>query len=160
MLKNFNLSSIALASFVGVSACATHPELNWKPKEHAQITLDGNKITCPVKLDTGAKNSSLHATDITVEEGFVKFKVLGTFYELAVSRTAQIAGEGERPAVNMSVRFGDFEEVEIEVNLRDRTKLDRKFLLGRNFMSKHNILVNSQRTPYKLSNDELECTQH
>ena len=76
----------------------------------------------------------------------------------AVSRTAQIAGEGERPAVNMSVRFGDFEEVEIEVNLRDRTKLDRKFLLGRNFMSMHNILVDSKRTPNKLPNDQLECT--
>ncbi|MGR5063896.1 putative ATP-dependent zinc protease [Photobacterium sp. DNB22_13_2] len=109
----------------------------------------------PVKLDTGADVSSMHATDIKTFTDNGKEMVSFTYsnhqgdeknYTREVVKTMRIkarAGEkaSSRYVVNMTVKLGDTEK-EINVNLRDRSRFEYSIILGKNFL-KNNIVVSS-----------------
>ena len=118
-----------------------------------QLTMD--KMHFPVKLDTGADVSSMHATDIKTFEDNGKKMVTFTYgnhqgdektYTREIVKTMRIkARAGEKPStryvVNMTVNFDGMEK-EIAVNLRDRSRFEYSMILGKNFL-KHNIVVSS-----------------
>ncbi|KHT62284.1 hypothetical protein RJ45_18045 [Photobacterium gaetbulicola] len=118
-----------------------------------QLKMDN--MLFPVKLDTGADVSSMHATDIKTFEEDGKAMVTFTYsnhqgdaktYTREVMKTMRIkARAGEKPStryvVNMTVNLGGMEK-EIKVNLRDRSRFEYSMILGKNFL-KHNIVVSS-----------------
>lgn len=118
------------------------------------VSLDGGTFQLEAKLDTGADNSSLHATDIEEFERddaeWVRFTTADRDdqeqeFERPVERTASIRRtEGdpeERPVVKMDLCIGNVER-EVEVNLTDRSALSYPMLIGRSYLRDH-ILVDS-----------------
>jgi hypothetical protein len=123
-----------------------------------RIRLGEEGVLLSAKLDTGADNSSLHASDVRsfTRDGshWVAFEVTGedgrkVHFERKVTRITEIKrhrGEKplERPTVLMGVCLGRVYRV-TEVNLADRTRFKQPFLVGRKFLEKH-FAVDSART--------------
>lgn len=112
--------------------------------ERACICPEG--LLLKAKLDTGARHSSLHATDIVRfkknDSVWVRFTVQGvnkkkTVLERPLLRTAKIkvrnGKNDERPVVALTVALGDRKRT-TEVNLVDRSKFIYDFLIGRSFL--------------------------
>ena len=106
------------------------------------VTLPALKLSeVKAKIDTGARTSALHATDIQLVRGDrrrIRFRVpteSGT-----ISCTADLVGERpvrssngqeqRRFVIMTPIRIGD-SEWEIEVSLTDRTPMQYPMLLGR-----------------------------
>lgn len=118
-----------------------------------QLNMDSMRF--PVKLDTGADVSSMHATNIKTFTDNGKEMVTFTYsnhqgnertYTREVVKTMRIkARAGEKPSsryvVKMTVKLGNT-ETEINVNLRDRSRFEYSMILGKNFL-KNNIVVSS-----------------
>ncbi|OCH13608.1 MULTISPECIES: RimK/LysX family protein [unclassified Aliivibrio] len=106
------------------------------------------------RIDTGAATTSIHATNIeilgqddesndmrdhlgdtvtftTYNEENIASKHTGRIIKVSKIRNAQ--GVERRYAVRMHLQF-DGKEKKIAVNLRDRSKLDYKLLIGRNWL--------------------------
>ena len=98
------------------------------------------------RIDTGAKTTSLHAVKIEeVQQGgelFVKFQSVdqnGNPKELIrkVETLQRVAnpngGTTKRYVIREKVKLGPIEK-EISINLNDRSKMEYKFLVGRNLL--------------------------
>ncbi|MBV7314382.1 RimK/LysX family protein [Shewanella sp. NIFS-20-20] len=116
------------------------------------------------RIDTGAANSSLHAVDLEVEGGASKIKKhdigktirfntenhrgehstsSGKIVDVSTVKNAQ--GIESRYMVELALGFdGDVRQV--KVNLRDRTHMDYKLLIGRNWVKGH-YLVDVEEKP-------------
>ena len=121
------------------------------------------KIVMHAKLDTGAENSSLHAEELEFvtrdDDTWVQFDVSNrdgdsVSVEAKVVRTANIkrhfGGRQSRPVVMLDLCI-DGKRKPVEVNLVDRSGLNYKLLVGRNYL-KDSFLVDSGAT-YRLSPD-------
>lgn len=110
------------------------------------ISFPNLELKHKARIDTGAKTSSLHAVGIEeVQQGgelFVKFQSVdfeGKTKELIrkVESMQRVANPGggtsKRYVVREKVRLGSFEK-EISINLNDRSKMEYKFLVGRNLL--------------------------
>jgi hypothetical protein len=110
------------------------------------VALSDLKIKHKARIDTGAKTTSMHAVNIEeVEqrgEKFVKFQTLdseGKVIELVrkVDTTQKVSNTAgfisKRYVIKEKIKMGDIER-EVLVNLNDRSKMDYKFLVGRNLL--------------------------
>jgi hypothetical protein len=121
-----------------------------------KATVEG--LTFPVKLDTGADVSSMHAINIERFEkdgaDMVTFdyenatgqKETFTREVIDVMRIKAKAGEepNERPVVLMDVTLGEVHK-RIAVNLQDRARFEYSMILGKNFL-KNGAVVSSDET--------------
>lgn len=112
--------------------------------EFAQLHLDGQPLRLKAKLDTGAKSSSLDATDITPFERdgrhWVRFRPSRSgldeapLVEQPVARYVRIKRHSgpydRRPVIRLPLCLGD-ELRTVEVNLTDRGNFIYPLLLGR-----------------------------
>ena len=110
------------------------------------IDLPESKVKQKARIDTGAKTTSLHAINIEEVdqrgELFVKFQTLnaeGKIIELVrkVAATQKVSNTGglvsRRYVIKEKIKIGPIER-EVLINLNDRTKMDYKFLVGRNVL--------------------------
>jgi len=110
------------------------------------VSLPELKIKHKARIDTGAKTTSLHAVNIEEVEQrgelFVKFQTVdneGKIVEIVrkvdttqkVSNTAGFVSK--RYVIKEKIKMGNIER-EVLVNLNDRSKMDYKFLVGRNLL--------------------------
>ncbi|MUK49402.1 ATP-dependent zinc protease family protein [Aliivibrio fischeri] len=118
------------------------------------IHIDELNTDYEARIDTGAATTSIHATNIqiinqedesddmrdhlgdtvkftTYNEDKVATEHTGRIIKVSKIRNAQ--GVERRYAVRMHLRFNG-EEKKVAVNLRDRSKLDYKLLIGRNWL--------------------------
>lgn len=110
------------------------------------VQLPDLKIKQKARIDTGAKTTSMHAVNIEEVEQrgelFVKFQTLdseGKVVEVVrkvdttqkVSNTAGFVSR--RYVIKEKVKMGNIER-EVLINLNDRSKMDYKFLVGRNLL--------------------------
>lgn len=111
-----------------------------------KITILPGEITFKAKIDTGAKNSSMHATDIEAfsqnEKNFVRFNTQNNSgknisLELPISRMVLIKRHGQksqrRAVVKLGICMGSTYK-KVEVTLTDRTKFSARFLIGASFL--------------------------
>lgn len=104
------------------------------------------KIKHKARIDTGAKTTSLHAVNIEEVEQrgelFVKFQTLdgeGKTVEVVrkVDTTQKVSNTSgfvsKRYVIKEKIKMGNIER-EVLVNLNDRSKMDYKFLVGRNLL--------------------------
>ncbi len=114
-------------------------------------------LLLPAKLDTGAENSSLHASTIVPfqrnGESWIRFRVGGrrgdsAAFELPLKRMARIKRQGrpsqQRPVAVLRICVGSVRK-EVEVNLVDRSGFDYPLLLGRSFLAGDFIVDSSRR---------------
>lgn len=110
------------------------------------VHLPELKIKHKARIDTGAKTTSMHAVNIEEVEQrgelFVKFQTLDSEDKAVdlvrkVESTQKIANPGgsvtKRYVIKEKVKLGDVER-DILINLNDRTKMQYKFLVGRNLL--------------------------
>ncbi|WP_413285422.1 ATP-dependent zinc protease [Vibrio sp. MA40-2] len=118
-------------------------------------TVEG--LSFPVKLDTGADVSSMHAQNIKLykKDGvdmvdFVYENEQGdkqSFTRKVVRMMTIKAKDGEkanfRPVVKMDVQIGDIKE-QVKVNLQDRSRFKYSMIIGKNFL-RHGVVVTSDK---------------
>lgn len=110
------------------------------------VSLPALEVKHRSRIDTGAKTTSMHAVNIEeVQQGnelFVKFQTVdaeGKSVDVLrkVDSTQKISNAGglltKRYVIREKVKIGKFER-EILINLNDRTKMEYKFLVGRNLL--------------------------
>jgi hypothetical protein len=110
------------------------------------VNLPDLKIKHKARIDTGAKTTSLHAVNIEEVqqrgELFVKFQTLdseGKTVELVrkVGTTQRVSNTSgfvtRRYVIKEKIRMGSIER-EVLINLNDRSKMEYKFLIGRNVL--------------------------
>ncbi len=110
------------------------------------VDLPDFKIRQRARIDTGAKTTSMHALNVVEvqQQGelFVKFQTTdsdGKLIELTrkVDTTQKVANTAgfitKRYVIKEKVRMGSIEK-DILVNLNDRSNMEYKFLVGRNFL--------------------------
>jgi len=109
------------------------------------------------KLDTGnAGYSSLHATDIKIEEvdgtKMVSFvdtlgnKIVKPLVSIVRVRTHSIYEADSRPVIEMDVTFRGLEFKRVQFNLVDRSKSTYPVLLGARFLKRARVSVNPNKT--------------
>lgn len=112
--------------------------------EEVSLPIEG--LTLKAKIDSGARNTSLHATNVKLfkqnEKDWVSFTTVdgkgGTIVLSApVHRVARVKRHNgpsqNRPVIITSVCIGNVLR-NVEVNLVDRTKLNYPLLIGRSYM--------------------------
>ena len=154
-MKYLRLSTLLLISlsFPGVVRSQTPAKFGIYGYLERAMLVEAT-LELEAKLDTGADNSSLNATELEFFERqrkpWVKFKVEGddgrdAIFEREVIRTAVIkqrtGANAQRPVVRLRICVGRHSET-VEVNLADRRELRYPLLLGRSFLEK-GFLVNS-----------------
>ncbi len=110
------------------------------------VELGELHIKHKARIDTGAKTTSMHAVNIEeVEqrgEVFVKFQTLdkdGKTIDVLrkVDTTQKVSSTtgfiSKRYVIKEKLKIGNIER-EVLINLNDRTKMDYKFLVGRNLL--------------------------
>lgn len=119
-----------------------------------QVQIPSNDITFTAKIDTGADNSSLNASDVEIYEHNgnkrVRFAVenkegVSSKFDLPLIRIANIkrkrAEPIQRPVVSIALCVGNTLKTTL-VNLANRKNFKYRMLIGRSFL-KDNYLVNS-----------------
>jgi hypothetical protein len=110
------------------------------------VNLPEIKIRLKSRIDTGAKTTSMHAVNIEEVEQrgelFVKFQtfnVEGKTVEVVrkVTSTQKVSNTSgfvsKRYVIKEKIKLGNIER-EVNINLNDRSKMDYKFLVGRNLL--------------------------
>ena len=140
------------------------------------IWVDKLQRYLKARVDTGAKSSSIHATDIQYFErdgkSWVRFNmfthkriplvnpdnpkqvVSAPIFEAPVLRTVKIkqasaANMEKRPIIKMRVRVGEYED-DVEFTLTKRTNMLYPVLLGRTFLQDIAVVDVGQTFIYKL----------
>lgn len=121
------------------------PHIGWK--EFVCLPLLG-KAKLIAKIDTGAKLSALHASDIRIIDSTVKFKLMDQTFEAKVISLKHIKSSNGssslRPIIETEVEVGNLRFL-TEVSLTDRGDMDLQMLLGRTALRRR-FLVNAGRT--------------
>jgi hypothetical protein len=110
------------------------------------VSLPELKVKHKARIDTGAKTTSMHAVNIEEVEQrgelFVKFQTVddeGKTVEVVrkVDTTQRVSNTSgfvsKRYVIKEKIKMGQIER-EVLVNLNDRSKMDYKFLVGRNLL--------------------------
>lgn len=121
------------------------------------IKIYPGNLLIRAKLDTGAKNSSLHATQINIfernGETWVNFYVIDRQrkkfkFEKKVHRYVKIKERGtasaQRPVILLGICLDRIYK-EVEVNLEDRRNFNYQMLIGRSFL-KGSVLIDASAT--------------
>ena len=116
------------------------------------IEVEGVPFSYLARIDTGARTTSIHALDLKVVDGssdpdenvgkIVSFRTLNRSGKsevlnvpiVKVSNVTNSQGTEQRYVVNLSISNNKIKK-EIEVNLRDRTQMTYKLLIGRNWLA-------------------------
>lgn len=118
--------------------------------------FNGNNVAFKAKLDTGAKNSSINASDYRTfrknGEKWVEFELINAkgqrfTIKKPIIRVAkvrrQIVGTKKRPVILLKVCIGGVAS-KVEFNLADRDNMNYQVLIGRSFLQS-DILIDSGR---------------
>ncbi|KUJ81479.1 hypothetical protein AVO43_13035 [Microbulbifer sp. ZGT114] len=122
------------------------------------VAIEPGGLLLESLIDTGAPTSSLSVGGLKPFERdgkeWVRFKVSvgdeddALSVELPVKRYVRVARPGfdtqRRPVVDMSLTVGEVTHM-VEVNLTDRTSLDYRLLVGRNFLKDAAVVDVSRR---------------
>ncbi|MDR8524136.1 putative ATP-dependent zinc protease [Shewanella fidelis] len=158
MLKKLGLSLLILTSSFSVIA-------NEKAVigATAKMSVAHAELSYVARIDTGAVNTSLHAYDIVVEGGSAK-NMKDNVGKMVSFTTENNAGESKRLTakivktstvsnsqgtetrymVDLDVGFKG-KERKVRVNLRDRSHMDYKLLIGRNWLKGRYVVDVSEK---------------
>lgn len=142
--------SLFILSITGVSVSLAEKAVIG---ETAWIEVRDVPFNYLARIDTGARTTSIHAIDMKVIDGSVNpdenvgknisFRTLSRDGKSAiltrpivkVSTVTNSQGKEQRYVVTLKLINGDVKK-DVEVNLRDRTAMSYKLLIGRNWLTK------------------------
>src|SRR5574344_1172879 len=125
--------------------------------EDEYVYVKETNATIVARIDTGASQSSISATDISEFERsgkkWLRFNVIHNDRIIPVEapyvkqmklRQSSIDGYSTRPVVKLNIKIGDF-STEAEFNLIDRTSMQYALLIGRNLLTDISVVDVSRR---------------
>ena len=128
--------------FVSPGAAQGKQVVGWLEK----VCIYPGNLIINAKIDTGARNSSLNASNITEftrnGEQWIRFTVTNRHgkkatIEQKIYRIVKIKGHDGKPqlrlAIILGISLGSFHK-EVEVNLADRSDFNYQMLIGRSFL--------------------------
>lgn len=144
--------AIAITAAIALSGCSQDDNAKKVVGETAQISLTDGNIDYLARIDTGARITSVHALDMEVAEGSPDKKdnigklltfntvnekgeskpVTAKIIDVAKVRNAQ--GVEYRYVVELNLNWQGMDK-SVHVNLRDRSAMSYKLLIGRNWLS-------------------------
>ena len=136
------LGNLATALLCFAAACATPPASPTLIGAVETVRVVEADLAFRARIDTGAAASSIHATGIRVEGARVHFTLENASGErrdlsaaLAdVARVRSVKGTEVRPRVALELELGGVAK-RVRVSLRDRSRMDYKLLVGRDFLA-------------------------
>lgn len=103
------------------------------------------------KIDTGAAQSSMHATEIEVSNGQVSFVHGENRYRVAVHQSQEVSsadgGTQSRPVILLNVTINGKNIPEVPVNLNDRENMPQKFLIGQDIIKAADFVIDLSDEP-------------
>lgn len=125
----------------------------------------GNRA-CEGKVDTGATTSSLHATDIKIDQqsqqvSFVSDAISDNRVTLDLKGVQEVhsadAGGQHRPIVELDVTIDGHPLKGAAFNLNDRSNMDSRLLIGQNILKAGHFIIDPRKDGEKLplSTDSL-----
>ena len=150
--------ALSLSSQTLVSQALTNPDefkncnLN-RLSETETVLIADSALNIKGRVDTGAKQSSLHALDVKVieenNEQYVQFHSLddsGQFHDMKekveyVTQITNTSGVPERRYVIKTRVTIKNKEYIVNVNLKDRSRMHYKFLIGRDLLKQGGYTV-------------------
>ncbi len=139
---------VLIALGIADNAAAETPTFGYLER----VTIYPGPISIEAKLDTGADNSAIHATNIKLglRDGkqWVSFEVVTKAnairrFEKPVVRIARIKQRSgppqERPVVLFEICLGALKRA-VNVSLVDREHFDYRLLIGRSFLAGHALV--------------------
>lgn len=114
------------------------------------------------KVDTGADSSSLHATDVVVQDDLLSCTIAGermTFVDFTDKKVRSSNGAWQhRYLVAVPARIGET-VYNIKVTLSDRSAMNYDMLIGRRFLRTHGLMVNVGRRYIASGKKNKETTK-
>lgn len=117
----------------------------------------------PARVDTGAAFCSLHADNVSEENGWVKFKRDGITYRVPVERHVGIRnahGKSRRAIIRLDVELRGMRYNQVEFSVTSRSDLKYDALIGRNLLQTAGIPVlvpkDDKHRPSDLPPSEIE----
>jgi hypothetical protein len=158
MFKSVLISTVLLAcSFVSLAGDKVIL------RQSEMMTIEPKGLSYHARMDTGAENSSLHATELEIIGGSAKKmkKNIGKTIaftteneqgekkrmEAKIVDTSTVSnsqGTETRYIVQLPIRFED-KTHKVDVNLRDRSAMEYKLLIGRSFLKKGYVIDVSKK---------------
>ena len=132
--------------------------------ETAWINIEGIPFSYLARIDTGAKTTSIHATNIEIQDNntthsknigkSISFQTINragksqsiTAIIVRISSIKNSQGTEQRYVVKLPLSWRNVKK-NVEVNLRNRSKMNYKLLVGRNFLSEDFLVDVDKRAP-------------
>lgn len=103
------------------------------------------------KVDTGAAQSSMHATEIEIEGSQVSFVVGESRFKTAIHQTQDVSsadgGTKSRPVVLLNITINGKTLPSVPVNLNDRENMPQKFLIGQDIIKAADFIIDLSDEP-------------
>ncbi len=162
MKRNIVLSCLLLFCLIGTQALAEQNKL--LIGETAWIEVGTVPFAYLARIDTGARVTSIHAVNITITGGSavpdenvgktVSFQTVNrdgkteqlTAVIVKVSTVKNSQGTEQRYEIELPLSWKHVKK-NVQVNLRDRTKMTYKLLIGRNFLSQDFLVDVDKKAP-------------
>lgn len=114
----------------------------------ADITFVDIGKTIKGKVDTGATTSSIHATNIKINQHQVSFVcdvISPNVITMDIAGSQEVhtadAGGEQRPTVKFNIKINDVQLPNVLFNLNDRSNMDDPVLIGQNILQAGNFIV-------------------
>lgn len=102
------------------------------------------------KIDTGAAQSSLHATEIEVEGDRVTFVLNDRRYRTTAKSSQNVSsadgGSQSRPVIAVSLTIAG-QTVDVDINLNDRSGMPQQLLVGQDVIKAANLVIDISEEP-------------
>ncbi len=163
MQKAFTIICFFFFCLIGTQAWAEQKSLIG---ETAWVAVGDIPFVYLARIDTGARVTSIHAVDVKITDGSsvpdenvgktVSFKTVnrnGKIQAMSavivkVSTVKNSQGIEQRYVIELPLAWKDVNK-KVEVNLRDRSKMTYKLLIGRNWLSKDFLVDVDMKAPEK-----------
>jgi len=102
------------------------------------------------KIDTGAAQSSLHATEIEVEGDRVTFVLNDRRYRTTIKSSQNVSsadgGSQSRPVIAVSLTIAG-KSVDVDINLNDRSGMPQQLLIGQDVIKAADLVIDISDEP-------------
>jgi hypothetical protein len=155
--------SVLIGAILAVTSCATVAVDKTILRQSEMMTVASAELTFHARMDTGAENSSLHAVDLEIIGGNAKKmkKNIGKTIafttknekgeekrlEATIVDTSTVSnslGTETRYIVRLPISF-EGKTHKVDVNLRDRSAMEYKLLIGRSFLKQGYVIDVSKK---------------
>lgn len=102
------------------------------------------------KIDTGAHQSSLHATNIQVDGDIVRFEYEGRYFQSSMETEQQVSsadgGTTARPVITADIKINE-QTITTLLNLNDRSEMPEPLLIGQDIIRTAGLSIELPEQP-------------